>query len=323
MTASLRLVPAAQPEAEPVAPVTAGDPDGDVGLFAMSAASAEQVTGQIRTLLDRGWEYVALAYQGQAFLALGYPDWDAYVDARFGDLRITVPREHRHHAVAALSGASMSIRAIAKLLGVGVGTIHREITGTADVSDGIPDSEIPPPSTLGRDGKHYPRRRPPITALCRTCGEAHAGDPSQCPWELYAQGTGPQPSAPPPGGSEAPAIRARGGSGPSPQSRTTARTVTNKKPSEPPNQAAPARTGGTSSLLDTIERAACLLDQMPGFEQLDAKLDTAVDAETPERDRKELTGRIRELERALRDQVAVFASLLERLGEIAVDLEPR
>ena len=68
------------------------DPDSDVGFFSMSPASAEQVTVQIRTVLDRGWQYIALAYKGRAFVALGYPTWDAYVDARFGDFRIAVPR---------------------------------------------------------------------------------------------------------------------------------------------------------------------------------------------------------------------------------------
>jgi hypothetical protein len=66
------------------------DADSDVGFFSMSSASAEQVTVQIRTVLDRGWQYIALAYTGRAFVALGYPTWDAYVDARFGDFRIAV-----------------------------------------------------------------------------------------------------------------------------------------------------------------------------------------------------------------------------------------
>ena len=98
------------------------DPDTDVGFWSMSLASAEQVTVQIRTVLDRAWEFIALAYKGRAFIALGYPNWDAYVDARFGDLRIAVPREHRAQVVAEQAGVRMSCRAIAKVLGVGVAT---------------------------------------------------------------------------------------------------------------------------------------------------------------------------------------------------------
>ena len=109
-------------------PVADLDPDADVGFWSMSPASAEQVTVQIRTVLDRAWEFIALAYKGRAFIALGYPNWDAYVDARFGDLRIAVPREHRTQVVAELAGVRMSCRAIAKVLGVGVATVHRELT---------------------------------------------------------------------------------------------------------------------------------------------------------------------------------------------------
>ena len=169
------------------------DADSDVGFFSMSPASAEQVTVQIRTVLDRGWDYIALAYKGRAFVALGYPTWDAYVDARFGDFRIAVPREHRQQAVAALAGVRMSVRAIASLLGVGVGTVHREMMSLPGVPDGTPDGEDQS-STLGMDGKQYPRRRRPAAASrCTTCGETHPVGTRNCPWDLFAQGRGPRP----------------------------------------------------------------------------------------------------------------------------------
>jgi len=53
-------------------PLDGLDPDTDIGFFSMSPASAEQVTVQIRNVLDRAWEYIALAYKGRAFIALGY-----------------------------------------------------------------------------------------------------------------------------------------------------------------------------------------------------------------------------------------------------------
>ena len=150
------------------------DADSDVGFFSMSPASAEQVTVQIRTVLGRGWQYIALAYKGRAFVALGYPTWDAYVDARFGDFRIAVPREHRQQVVAALAGVRMSVRAIAGLLGVGVCTVHREMVSLSGVPDGTPDPEDQSASTLGTDGKQYPRRRRSTAAsACAICGERH------------------------------------------------------------------------------------------------------------------------------------------------------
>ena len=174
-------------------PLDGLDPDTDIGFFTMSPASAEQVTVQIRNVLDRAWEYIALAYKGRAFIALGYSSWDDYVDARFGDFRIAVPREHRAQVVSALSGVRMSMRAIAKLLGVGVGTVHRELVRTSGVPIGTPEESNGQPSTLGRDGKEYPRQRKSVAEPCRTCGELHPANANACPWDLFAQGVGPHP----------------------------------------------------------------------------------------------------------------------------------
>ena len=168
------------------------NPEADVGFFSMSPASAEQVTVQIRTVLDRVWEFIALAYKGRAFLALGYGSWDEYVDARFGDLRLAVPREHRTQVVATLAGARMSVRAIAKLLGVGVATVHRELVRSTGVPNGTPQ-QPDAVSTLGRDGKSYPRDLRATNPVCSTCGEIHSDRAADCPWDLFAQGLGPHP----------------------------------------------------------------------------------------------------------------------------------
>ena len=76
---------------EPASP-TEMNVDEDSAVFELSPASAEQVTQQIRTMVERTWEYIAIAYQGRAYAALGYRSWDEYVDDRLGDLRLTVPR---------------------------------------------------------------------------------------------------------------------------------------------------------------------------------------------------------------------------------------
>jgi hypothetical protein len=189
-------------------PVAGMDPDADVGFWSMSPASAEQVTVQIRTVLDRAWEFIALAYKGRAFIALRYANWDAYVDARFGDLRIVVPREHRAQVVAELVAVRMSCRAIAKVLGVGVATVHRELTRNS-LRDPPASSESDGSAlVIGRDGKEYPRNRrtdPPATGPCSTCGEHHPAQTGGCPWDLFAQGRGPHPLGevgPPPSSAE-------------------------------------------------------------------------------------------------------------------------
>jgi len=105
------------------------DVDADAGFFDMSPASAEQVTIQIRSMMERAWEYIAIAYQGRAHIALGYATWDEYVDDRLGDLGLTVPRQERGAVVQLLSRAQMSLRAISKVLGVEVATVHRALGG--------------------------------------------------------------------------------------------------------------------------------------------------------------------------------------------------
>ena len=80
------------------------DIDADAGFFKMSPAGAEQVTLQIRSMMERAWEYIAIAYQGRAHIALGYATWDEYVDDRLGDLRLTVPLEQRGAVVHVVAG---------------------------------------------------------------------------------------------------------------------------------------------------------------------------------------------------------------------------
>jgi hypothetical protein len=174
-------------------PPPTGTPDSDEDAsFELSPASAEQITMQIRSMVERAWEYIAIAYQGRAYAALGYRSWDEYVDDRLGDLRLTVPREQRAHAVAALSNARMSLRAIAKVLGVGLGTIHRDLSAGRADTGGNPDNIIPI-SVEGRDGKHYPRRKQ-ATEACSICGDPHPPGTEGCPWDLFAQGLGPRPT---------------------------------------------------------------------------------------------------------------------------------
>lgn len=164
-------------------------------VFELSPASAEQVTTQIRSLMERAWEYIAIAYQGRAYLALGYASWDEYVDDRLGDLRLTVPREQRGAVVQSLSDAQMSLRAIAKVLGVSVATAYRDLSSGG--SEGPDAGESAPISVKGRDGKEYRNRRKITVPACAICGDIHGAEVDECPWDLFAQGLGPRPEASP------------------------------------------------------------------------------------------------------------------------------
>ena len=290
----------------------------------MSPASAEQVTVQIRTVLDRGWEYIALAYKGRAFVALGYPTWDAYVDARFGDFRIAVPREHRQQAVAALAGVRMSVRAIASLLGVGVGTVHREMVSLSGVPDGTPDGEEQS-STLGTDGKQYPRRRRPAAAsTCVTCGETHPVGTKDCPWDLFAQGRGPRPEPSRPGQRRrAPDTTGRGAPvNPEPEA---------EQPKPPDAATGDGRTRRIKrrrlpvdgDLTEAVERAEGLRAQIADLVLLVNDIQAAVTSRPRPGASEPSAARVRELACCLRSDLTGMQGLVERLDSVADGLHPR
>lgn len=288
------------------------DVDADAGFFEMSPAGAEQVTLQIRSMMERAWEYIAIAYQGRAHIALGYESWDEYVDDRLGDLRLTVPRQERGAVVQSLSRAQMSLRAIAKVLGVDVATVHRALGADADDPTGDAGREGTDDAApiRGRDGKQYPRRRRPtaIATTCSICGEVHEEDPDECPWDLFAQGLGPRPGRPDgrPGGSvdhrereevvevNVTSDHAEAGAVSSPE-LTTAEEL----------QAA--------TVVDSVTRAVCLVEELAILPELVDEIEVA-GVPTGE---AALVDGIRELIEHLRVQAAAIVTLADRLERIA------
>ena len=128
--------------------------DTDIEVVAdLSKADARALTDRINAAAVGLWELVVTAYQGRAWVALGYNSWDAYTDAEFADVRLALPREKRKETVASLRDAGLSMRAIAAATGVGRGTVERDIS--ARVPNGTPEPE----PVTGKDGKVY--RRPP------------------------------------------------------------------------------------------------------------------------------------------------------------------
>ncbi len=102
------------------------------------------------------WEYIAIAYQGRAHIALGYATWDEYVDDRLSDLSAdSAPRAARSGGPIAVAGTDVAA-AIAKVLGVDPATVHRALG--ANAPSGADDADEPVP-IRGRDGKSYSRHR--------------------------------------------------------------------------------------------------------------------------------------------------------------------
>ncbi len=273
------------------------EPDEEAHLFKMSPASAEQVTTQIRSMLERAWEYIAIAYQGRAYLALGYQTWDEYVEDRLGNLRLTVPREERAQAVAALSDANMSLRAIAKVLGVSPATAYRDLAGAKHEPDNTA-GDAGPIGVRGRDGKQYPRRKKTAEVECALCGETHPAGTQECPWDLFAQGRGPRPGSQDP--DDAPPPR------PAPSSGDDGSR-------EQPYGATVVQLVPGTDLGDAVTRAVCIVDELAVLPELVEEIEVAG---VPAGEDGLIRG-VRELIGHLRRQADAIVSLANRLERIA------
>jgi len=282
--------------------VATGKADRDldsVALFQMSTASAEQVTLQIRSMMERAWEYIAIAYQGRAHLALGYPSWDQYVDDRLGDLRLTVPREQRGAVVQSLSNAQMSLRAIAKVLGVSVATVSRD--ASAGAAEPLPgDEESAAIKVKGRDGRQYPKRRKAATSPCTICGEMHEEPPDQCPWDLFAQGRGPRPAG---------VVREAGVLAATPDLSDEAAAETRQRAGIGP--------GSLHPIAESVSRAVCIIDELDVLPELVDEIEAATGSRDGIRGETGLAAGIRELIGLLRLQAEAMARLVRRLEQVA------
>lgn len=111
------------------------------------------------------------ARDGGAADLLGYASWTAYMADVFGDAPLRLERDARQELVAELSAQGMSTRAIAPIVGVGIGTVHRDIAA-APVPSGTPApvapqtmmlvneetgevEDVPARHVTGMDGKEY------------------------------------------------------------------------------------------------------------------------------------------------------------------------
>jgi transposase-like protein len=146
----------------------------------MSLDEARSVTTRIRQHLAVAWVEIVKAYDGRAWLVLGYASWDAYCAEEFAGQRIRLPREDRQEVVSSLRESGLSIRAIAAATGAdtktvqsdiaaGVGNSHTSSTANELVDkqaealvldDDVVEAELveeraAPKAIIGTDGKTY------------------------------------------------------------------------------------------------------------------------------------------------------------------------
>lgn len=122
---------------------------------ALSVEDARTLTDRIKIAVEGTWQLIREAYVSRAWAALGYQTWDAYVDAEFRSARLALPREERAETIQSLRSAGMSVRAISSATGVGVGTVHRELSQQSNVPNGTMPDRV-----TTTDGRSYPASRP-------------------------------------------------------------------------------------------------------------------------------------------------------------------
>lgn len=113
------------------------------------AATARARIDRIAAHVAASRQDIIDAHRERDWLALGYESWDELCDAEFRGAMIGLPRVERREAVAEMTDAGMSTRAIGAALGVSQPTIvsDRKALGDQDLSP-----------VTGLDGKTYQPR---------------------------------------------------------------------------------------------------------------------------------------------------------------------
>ncbi|MGO2069872.1 hypothetical protein [Glutamicibacter arilaitensis] len=122
------------------------------GLSVLAADVARELTTRIRQALEFTWELVIQAYQGRAWLALGYKTWNDYCVKEFGNQHIAIPREDRDEVIGSLRSAGLSVRAIADATGLSRGTVGNSAKRVDELRSSESVSNAGSPAPSGTDG---------------------------------------------------------------------------------------------------------------------------------------------------------------------------
>lgn len=140
----------------------------------LSKQDARKLIDQIAKTDERSFELRCRAYHGKAWVALGYPTWEALCRAEFPRYKLTV--EQQAEEIEAYRKAGLSNRATASALGVDQHTVRRNTprssVGAANAAPAPAVAKVktnpkppeattppPPPPVTGQDGKKYASRR--------------------------------------------------------------------------------------------------------------------------------------------------------------------
>jgi len=115
--------------------------------LAITSDEAQRLTQRIRLVaqtlsenIDKLKLLVAEARESNAYAALGYPSWTAYLADVLGETPLRLEREVRQELVAELSAQGMSTRAIAPIVGASQRTVAGDVSKIAHLAD---DGDLP------------------------------------------------------------------------------------------------------------------------------------------------------------------------------------
>ena len=98
----------------------------EVARVQSDAATARARIDRIAAHVAASRQDIIDAHRERDWLALGYATWDELCEAEFRGAMIGLPRGERREAVAEMTDAGMSTRAIGAALGVSEGTIRND-----------------------------------------------------------------------------------------------------------------------------------------------------------------------------------------------------
>lgn len=113
----------------------------------LTPEEARTLLNQWRTTEYDQTERITLLYDGRAWLALGYETWDSMCDTEIRPHQVKLEREERQAQVFQLRSKGMSTRQIGSALGVGKGTVDRDLATAPNGPVELPDTIV------GNDGK--------------------------------------------------------------------------------------------------------------------------------------------------------------------------
>lgn len=148
----------AAPLVPPVAPGPLSEQDAQV-LTERIRQTARDVADRVTRLL----QLVEQALAGEAWVALGYASWTAYLADTLEPMRL--PLEERREVVGWLTGRGMSTRAIAPIVSVDQKTVSNDRRAIAAATAGEEDSSPAPIVVTGVDGKTYTTTQAPSRHL--------------------------------------------------------------------------------------------------------------------------------------------------------------